>query len=277
MTVRASSNVLAPGTGVRPVRRDRRLRTALLLLVLMVLLGWLVRALPTRGVDAAKLAAPKPTLGFSSLTPAGADETETRPQEALPQAPDPNPAVNAARQLIGQARGLVKKKQYNAAIELLEQARPQLQGHAQAYLVLGEALEGRGDYAVARDFYVAAIDRDLSLSDAYWGVATTSERLGELDSAIGAMRSYLHTEKDLDPQRLRINQARSAIWEWESKLGRGPWGPTQGIPPGFAAADLKRDGRGVGVKMPLLDTLQPDGTMKNEIKHADKIKIYPRP
>jgi tetratricopeptide (TPR) repeat protein len=277
MTVGVSTNVSAPGASVRPRRRDRRLRTVLLLLVLMLLLGWLVSELPTRGVDAAKLAEPQSASGFSSLIPAGTEEAEATPQEALPQAPDPNPAVNAARQLIGEARGLVKKNQYNAAIGLLEQARPQLQAYAQAYLVLGEALEGRGDYVVARDFYVAALDRDLSLSDAYWGVATTSERLGELDSAIGAMRSYLHTEKDPDPKRLRINQARSAIWEWESKLGRGPWGPTKGIPPGFAAADLKRDGRGVGVKMPLLDTLQADGTMKNEIKHADKIKIYPRP
>jgi hypothetical protein len=143
--------------------------------------------------------------------------------------------------------------------------------------LLGEALEGRRDYAVARDFYVAAIDRDHYLSDAYWGVATSSEQLGELDSAIGAMRSYLHTERDPDPQRLRINQARSAIWEWESKLGRGPWGPTRGIPPGFSADEVKRDGRGVGVKMQLPETLQADGTWKNEIKHADKIKIYPRP
>ena len=271
-------------TGEKAGRRDRRARMALLLLVLVVLLGLMVSALPKRGVDAAKLAEPlptatKPASGFSELATATArdDDSGTEPTEALPEAAAPNPETDAAQQVLGAARGLLKKQQYNEAINLLEQARPQLQPYAQAYLLLGKALEGRQDYAVARDFYVAALDRDPYLSDAYWGVATSSERLGELDSAIGAMRSYLHTEKDPDPQRLRINQARSAIWEWESKLGRGPWGPTKGIPPGFTAADLKRDGRGVGTMVPLLDTLQADGTMKREVKHADKVKIYPRP
>jgi len=271
-------------TGEKAGRRDRRARMALLLLVLVVLLGYLVSALPQRGVDAAKLAEPlltaaKPSSGFSELATSIArdDDSGTQPTEALPEASAPNPEAGTAQQVLGAARGLLKKQQYNEAIKLLEQARPQLQPYAQAYLLLGKALEGRRDYAVARDFYVAALDRDPYLSDAYWGVATSSERLGELDSAIGAMRSYLHTERDPDPQRLRINQARSAIWEWESKLERGPWGPTKGIPPGFTAADLQRDGRGVGVMMPLLDTLQADGTMKREVKHADKIKIYPRP
>lgn len=282
MTAGAWYTKLTGENAGRRARRDRRPRAALLLLVLVVLLGYLVSALPKRGVDAAKLAGPllaatKPASGFSGLASAiGLGDFQTPTKEATPGTP-PNPETDAARQVLGAARELLKKQQYDEAIKLLEQARPQLQRYAQAYLLLGKALEGRRDYAVARDFYVAALDRDPYLSDAYWGVATSSERLGELDSAIGAMRSYLHTESDPDPQRLRINQARSAIWEWESKLGRGPWGPTKGIPPGFTAADLKRDGRGVGVMMPLLDTLQADGTMKREVKHADKIKIYPRP
>jgi tetratricopeptide (TPR) repeat protein len=142
--------------------------------------------------------------------------------------------------------------------------------------VLGRALEGKGDYATARDFYNAAIDRDPALSDAYWGFATTSEKLNDLPSALGAMRSYLHTEPDADPYRRRIAQARSAIWEWESKLGRGAWGKTKGLPPGFTEAELRRDGRGVGVKIPIEGTENAAGVSRYEIKSADKIQIYPR-
>ena len=283
MIARTWHRVLSGETAGRRTRRDRRLPVALLLMVLVVVLGVVVSALPKRGVDAAKLAAPpqRPASDFSGLVPAATvapgDDAEALAKEEIPAAPDSNPEAGAARQVLKNARQLIKKKQYDEAIKLLDQERSRLQEYADAYLLLGKALEGRRDYAVARDFYVAAINRDPFLSDAYWGVATSSEQLGELDSAIGAMRSYLHTERDADPQRLRIAQARSAIWEWESKLGRGPWGPTKGIPPGFTAADLKRDGRGVGVMMPLLDTLQADGTMKREVKHADKVKIYPRP
>lgn len=270
----------------RRPRRDRRLRVFLLMLALVIASWLIVDALPQRGVDAAKLAVSQSATAnssadFSALAPSAnsvGDEARQLVEDPLPTpATGQDPASADARQLFGEARSLIKNKQYDDAIRLLDNARPQLQQYTEAYLVLGKALEGRREYAVARDFYVAATARDPYLADAYWGIATTSERLGELDSALGAMRTYLHTEPDGDPQRLRIAQARSAIWEWESKLGRGPWGPTKGIPPGFAEKDLKRDGRGVGVMMPLLDTLQADGTMKREVKHADKVKIFPRP
>lgn len=282
MSERAADNALT--TGRRRQHRDRRLQAVLLLVALVAVASYLVGVLPKRGIDATKLAGQQSRAAasaedFSALTASAppARGVEARIEESLPSESSPAPEKSSARQVLDQARALLKKRQYESAIHLLNQERPQLQNHAEAYFLLGKALEGRRDYRTARDFYVAAIDRAPYLSDAYWGVATTSEHLGELDAAIGAMRSYLHTERDADPQRLRIAQARSAIWEWEAKLGRGPWGPTRGIPPGFAAEDLKRDGRGVGVKIPRLDTLQPDGTMQSEVKHADKVKIFPRP
>ena len=136
-------------TGEKAGRRDRRARMALLLLVLVVLLGYLVSALPKRGVDAAKLAEPlrpatKAASGFSGLATeiARGDDSGTQAKEATPEASAPNPETDAARQVLGAARGLLKKQKYDEAIKLLEQARPQLQRYAQAYLLLGEALEG---------------------------------------------------------------------------------------------------------------------------------------
>ncbi len=258
----------------KPSRRDWR-RTAIVALpVLLALLAVVLMQLPGRSVDAARLAqGANKDSGFTGLKPqAGAAATGVeQPASAHTRVPDAND------RLLDAARVLLGSKNHDQAIELLNRNRETLRTRPEAYLLLGRALEGKRDYLMARDFYLAALDREPMLADAYWGVATTSENLGDLEFALGAMRSYLHTERDLDPQRLRINQARAAIWEWEAKLGRGEWGPTKGIPPGFSAAELKRDGRGAGVKMPLEETRRPDGTMQYEIKHADKIKIYPRP
>lgn len=257
-----------------PRWRDRRPLGLLLLLALVFFLGSVVDRLPKRGVDADALMSG--SAGESGRAPVAVAGPATA--VAASRLADPSRLADARNlQVLGRAEAQIGARQYDAAIATLDRERQALLPEPAAYLLMGRALEGRGDFAVARDFYVATIDRNPFIADAYWGVATTSEQLGELDAAVGAMRNYLHVESDSDPARLQINQARAAIWEWESLLGRGPWGPTRGIPPGFSADELKRDGQGVAVKMPLEDTVQPDGSWRYEIRHADRIQIYPRP
>jgi hypothetical protein len=43
------------------------------------------------------------------------------------------------------------------------------------------------------------------------------EQRKDYESALGGMRSFLHLARADDPHRVR---ARSALWEWEEKLGR---------------------------------------------------------
>jgi tetratricopeptide (TPR) repeat protein len=256
-------------------RRDRRLPTLLFMVAAVAALGYGFSLLPGRGVQVAQ-AGSAPDL--STLPASSADArrqmTEAARIELSADAQDPD--APRARKVLAQADEQLRQRKFNEAIATLHQERELMQKYAESYLLLGRALEGRKEYAAARDFYMAAIDRNPLLSEAYWGFATTSEELSDLESALGGMRSYLHTEPDRDPNRLKIAQARSAIWEWESKLGRGPWGPTKGIPPGFTAAELKRDGKGVGVKMPVPGSEGPDGRMQYEIKSADKIQIFKR-
>lgn len=275
MTPPATNPVpVAPAAPAKGMRRDWRKSALVVLPLALAAVALFVSQLPGRGVDAERLAADIARAsepGFAALKPGDGKPAAGSEQPAAARAPD------AGDQILDAARVLLRARNPDKAIELLNRNREALHDRAEAYLLLGRALEGKRDHATARDFYLAAVDRDPMLADAYWGIATTSENLGDLPFALGAMRSYLHTERDLDPQRLRINQARAAIWEWESKLGRGEWGPTKGIPPGFSAEELKRDGRGVAVKMPRNETQQADGSTQYEIKHADKIKIYPRP
>ena len=110
------------------------------------------------------------------------------------------------------------------------------------------------------------------LADAYFGYAVAAEGLGDLELALSGMRSYLHFQQD--PQQLKTAQARSSIWEWEAKLGRGEWGETRGIPPGFTAEELARDGRGAGTKIPIPGTENEFGFSRYEIRVSDKIEMF---
>lgn len=268
---------------LRAKRRDYRLPTLLALSAAVIGLGYAFSVMPGRGVQADTApktsAAPHAPMGFSSLAEAPrngrGDVSEALPIDPLFDPKDPD--AQTASRIMKEADGQIRQKQYDRAIATLNRERALMQKYPESYVLLGRALEGKKEFAAARDFYNTAISRDPYFADAYWGYATSSEGLHDLESALGAMRSYLHTEPDRDPKRLRIAQARSAIWEWETALGRGPWGPTKGVPPGFTPDEIKRDGKGVGVKMPVPGTEGPDGLPQSEIKSGKKLKIFERP
>lgn len=264
-----------------PKRRDYRLLGLFLVVLTVAAMGFLADRLPGRGTDAtpakgpAKHGAIKPDLfPFAGIPDSPA---QLASEEAASESRPPDSPVDAEKQALRkQARSELAAKRFKNAIPPLQRLIALAAGDAQAHMLMGLALEGAGNFTLARRYYEAAIDRDRMMADAYFGFATSSESLGELDAALGGMRSFLHVQKDNDPFRLRVTQARSAIWEWESKLGRGPWGPTRGIPPGFTEAELRRDDKGVGTKMPIPGTQKPDGSQEYEIKLSDKIKMYKR-
>ncbi|WP_420474493.1 tetratricopeptide repeat protein [Noviherbaspirillum sp. ST9] len=273
----STSTVTSPA----PRRRDYRLRALLALAGIVVAIGAVVTLLPGRGITTA----PKENRERSGLSElkdsvlSGLTEevAETEP----PVSPQRDPEAyrkwehdKEAKEYLRKAAASIGAKRYDEAIAIMNSGLEVLKGRPESYVVIGNALIGKKDYVAARDFMNAAIERDPKFADAYFGYAVASEELGELDSALGAMRSYLHTEKNSDPYRLKVAQARAAIWEWEAKLGRGEWGPTKGIPPGFTAAELKRDGKGVGTKMPIPGTEGPDGLMKYEIKSGERLPIF---
>lgn len=260
-------------------RKDFRALGIVFVVLTVASFGYLVSKLPGRGTDAGTL----PHIGkHGEIKPdlqpfAGIPDTPAqveREEAAVPPAPTFSELDQRKRELRKEARKALADKNFRGAIQPLEALIKLDPAAAQPHLLMGLALEGAGNYGLARKYYEAAIDRDPLMADAYFGYATASEGLNDLEAALGGMRSFLHVQKDDDPYRLRVAQARSAIWEWESKLGRGPWGPTKGIPPGFTEAELRRDGRGVGTKMPIPGSERPDGTVQYEIKHSDKIKMF---
>lgn len=273
----------------RKGKRDYRKGAVVLTIAVTLLLGYLLSLLPGRNVLAtvpavttaevirsSETVPPKP-VDLSSLKP----EPEKLDRTLEELVPEPQPVRKDAdaktsemNEILKDATAKIKSKRYNEAIADLQQAHEKIQSSPQSYLVMASALAGKKDYDTARDFYKAAIDKDPYRAEGYYGFAITSEALGDLEAAIGGMRNFLHVQPNADPQKLKIVQARSAIWEWESQLGRGPWGPTKGVPPDFTAEQIKRDGRGVGIKMQIPGTKQANGTSQYEIKHQDKFQIF---
>ena len=263
-------------------RRDYRVGAFVLVFLGTAVLGYVVSLWPERGVQAvveATLPAAKPA-GFSDLPQTSTDATPAPQKESLfvpterPQMTPAHGQRTETEKILQASKKLLNAKKYDAAITTLNQERDRIKDDPRSYVSMAQALEGKRDYDTARDFYYAAIDKDPYLAEAYYGFATTSEALGDLEAALGGMRNFLHVQPNADPQKLRIAQAKSAIWEWEARLGRGPYDKTKGIPPGFSEAELKRDGRGVGIKIPLPETRTADGWTKYEIKAQDKFQIF---
>lgn len=266
--------------------RDYRRGAILAVPFSIALLATVVSLLPGRGVESASPHAEK--SAFPSPAPHG--PAEFRADEKVPESragtdlqidptKDREGHLGEVRRatldaLNGMARDFLQAGKPDEAAQSLLKAMYLAPDDADAFQLMGDVMMQRQRFGEAREYYESAIDRDRLRADAYFGHAAASEAMGDLESALGGMRSYLHVVADKDPFRLKVAQARSAIWEWESRLGRGPWGPTQGIPPGFTAAELRRDGKGVGVKMPIPGTADENGVTKYEIKHADKIRMY---
>lgn len=260
-------------------RRDYRPLGLAVVAASVVAIGLLVEFLPGRGVgvpQAQPQAAPVPA-GFESLREVSA---QTKPEQApTVSSPDSkyaaaSPRAKEINDLLRSAEKSIRSGRFDEAIDTLNRAGPLDPQHAPTYLTMGHALAGKRNYAEARRYYEAAINFDPMYADAYFSHAAASEQLGELETALGGMRSFLHVVKNPDPYRLQVAQARSAIWEWEAQLGRGEWGKTRGIPPGFTAAELKRDGKGMGTKMPIPGTEGPDGMSRYEIKLSDKFNLH---
>lgn len=268
----SSSSLASLDHGVqKKIRRDYRPIALFGVCALIGGLGFLVQIAPGKGVEARTETHQGGKSSFEGLRAAtgDADQRNRSKDEVVPPADSQAPDTDLARAL-EKADKLIDAKKYDQAIRTMNNLHPLPKASPHAYDVIGRALLGKGDFQTARDFFSKAIDLDPTFAEAYFDHATASEGLGELDTALGGMRSYLHLEPNNDPHRLKIAQARSAIWEWEAKLGRGPWGPTKGIPPGFTTEMLKRDGNGVGTLMPKPETLRPDGTMDFEIKSGER-------
>lgn len=118
-----------------------------------------------------------------------------------------------------EAVAMLHAKQYQYALPPLHRLMQLDPRMPEAYVNMGYALLGLKRYKPAEQFFETAIDLRPYQDNAYWGLAEALEGQNDLGGALGAMRTYIHLAKPNDPY---VRRARSAIWEWQYRLGRGP-------------------------------------------------------
>jgi tetratricopeptide (TPR) repeat protein len=175
-------------TRKRPVKYSYYVKVSLLLLVAIVTFGWLLNGWMTR---------PQVThLPLNSIESWKNNELD---------------------QIFTAAVSHMQRGEYEQAVSLwhrillIDPAIPEVKAN------MGFSLFELGRFATARDFFISAMEQNAFQANAYYGLAITSEKLGDLEGALGAMRSYIHLAQNKE-DRPFIRKARSALWEWESQL-----------------------------------------------------------
>ena len=145
---------------------------------------------------------------------------------------DPHGHASAARekeiaQRFQEAVTMLHAKQYDYAITALHRVIELAPRMPEAYVNMGFALLGLKQYKAASDFFGAAIEIRPYQGNAYWGLAVSLEGMNDLQGALGAMRTYIHLAPSDPNSQDYVRKARSAIWEWENTLKRGPIPPEE--------------------------------------------------
>lgn len=111
-----------------------------------------------------------------------------------------------------QAVAMLHAKQYDYAIKALHRVLELAPRMPEAHVNMGYAFLGGGDLKAARDFFTSALEINPKQMNAYYGLAMAAEAQGDMEVALGAMRTYVHLSSPEDPYLAR---ARAALWEWQ--------------------------------------------------------------
>lgn len=171
-----------------PVGKSRYLLVALLLSLAVFLFGWTLNSWITS----------------STATPLSTSAVEISSNENL-------------EQVFAAAVEKMQAGQYQQALKLWHRALLLAPNIPEIKVNMGFSLYELGEYVTARDFFINAMEQNAYQANAYYGLAISSEKLGDLEGALGAMRSYIHLATAEHEERF-VRLARSALWEWQAQL-----------------------------------------------------------
>lgn len=122
---------------------------------------------------------------------------------------------------------MLHAKRYDYAVTALHRVIELAPRMPEAYVNLGFAMLGLKKYRAAAEFFNTAIELRPYQGNAYWGLAVSLEGLNDLEGALGAMRTYIHLAPSDPKSQDYVRRARAAIWEWDTRLKRGPLPPEE--------------------------------------------------
>ncbi|RLA11073.1 MAG: hypothetical protein DRQ59_10560 [Gammaproteobacteria bacterium] len=169
-------------------RKTHYIKVSLLLLAAIVIFGWLLNTWMTE----------KLTIPISETT---AEHSSNRSLD----------------QLFTEAVRHMQHREYERAIPLWHSVMLINPSIPEVKVNMGFSLYEMERFTVARDYFISAMEQDAFQANAYYGLAITSEKMGDLQGAMGAMRSYIHLAANDEDERF-VRKARAALWEWESQL-----------------------------------------------------------
>jgi Flp pilus assembly protein TadD len=113
------------------------------------------------------------------------------------------------------AVAMLQARDYNGAVTGFQRVLELAPDLPEAHVDMGYALLGLGRAKEALDSFDGATALRPDQANAYYGMALAYEASGDLATATGAMRSYLHLARNESEAHLR--RARAALWEWEAR------------------------------------------------------------
>lgn len=117
--------------------------------------------------------------------------------------------------------------------EAANQLKPQM---PEVPVNLGFAYLARGKHEIARRHFEAALELKPDQVNAYYGLGMALQQAGDVDAALGALRTFLHFEKETSPF---WRKAAAAVWEMEDERRRKVEGASNDLPPGAVALPEK--------------------------------------
>ena len=180
----------------------------------------LAKQYPSQFVDFRSMGSEPKVQGYTrpgsaqSSTPQQAGANQINLLEGLSQQD-----AQLLQQRFDQAASLLHAGQFEYAITALDHVIKIQPRMPEAYVNMGFAYLGLEQYQTAATAFSKAIDLRPNQVNAYYGLGEALEGMQDYEGALGAMRSYVHLSPPDDPF---VPKARSAIWEWEAKLGRKP-------------------------------------------------------
>lgn len=217
--------------------------TVLLSLTAVIAIGSFISTLPGVNGAVGQLA----VKGYSipaHLRNAPMAKAEVMPEQGVQQAfrgafGEPQTELEArVMERFQQAVSLLHAKRYDYAITALDAVLAMAPDMPEAYVNMGFAFLGLEEFGPARGAFEKAIELKVDQVNAYYGLAVAFEAQGQVEAALGAMRSYIHLSQPGDPY---LAKARAALWEWEAQLGR-----VEGVevaPAGTPGASIKAPGK----------------------------------
>ena len=108
-------------------------------------------------------------------------------------------------------------RQYPLAAETWQRLLVINESMPEVHANLGFSLIEMQQYLQAQSHFARAMELNAFQANAYYGLAMCLEEQGDLEGALGSMRSFIHLAKQDDPF---LRKARSALWEWETTLDK---------------------------------------------------------